>query len=114
MTQLLGALPVFRYRFAFAPEASLALPASAGSAWCRAPLRPAARRWLKARQVGPGYSLYVVWDPKAEAATRAIVGDPARPLEHAVKEVADAGYYQLPAGQIDLVAGRQRGAGGDS
>lgn len=100
MTELLGALPVFRYRFSFTPEAPLALRPFRGSTWRGALVPLTTNEWLKARQVGPAYWLYVVWGPKAQGAKPTTVRDPANALEHAAKEIAGTPYCELPAAAI--------------
>ncbi len=65
-----------------------------------APIRLTTNEWLKARQLGPTYWLYVVWDPKAEGATPTIVRDPAHTLEHAAREIAATRYYEVSADAV--------------
>lgn len=64
---------------------------------CGAPIRLTTNEWLKARQLGPTYWLYVVWDPKAEGAIPTVVRDPAHALEHAAKEIATTRFFEIPA-----------------
>jgi hypothetical protein len=66
-----------------------------------APVRLTTNEWLKARQFGPTYWLYVVWDPKTEGAQPTCVQDPAHVLEHAAREVAATRFYDIPAQAIE-------------
>ena len=61
-----------------------------------APIRLTTNEWLKARQLGPTYWLYVVWDPKTAGARPTIVRDPAHKLEYAAREIAAGCYWEIP------------------
>jgi len=65
-----------------------------------APIRLTTNEWLKARQLGPTYWLYVVWNPKEPGAQPTLVQDPAHVLEHAVREVAATRYYEVSASAV--------------
>ncbi len=65
------------------------------------PVRMTTNEWLKARQLGETYWLYVVWDPLAPRAQPVCVQDPARALEHAVRQVQVVAGYEVPAEAID-------------
>jgi len=65
-----------------------------------APIRLTTNEWLKARQLGLTYWLYVVWDPKEPGAQPTLVQDPAHVLEHAAREVAATRYYEVSASAV--------------
>ena len=64
------------------------------------PVRMTTNEWLKARQLGETYWLYVVWDPHEPEAEPVCVQDPAHALEHAVREVQVVAGYEVPAEAI--------------
>lgn len=65
------------------------------------PVRMTTNEWLKARQLGETYWLYVVWDPLEPRAAPVCVADPARQLEHAAREVQVVAGYEIPAEAVD-------------
>lgn len=64
-------------------------------------MRMTTNEWLKARQLGETYWLYVVWDPLEPRAAPVCVADPARQLEHAAREVQVVAGYEIPAEAVD-------------
>ena len=57
--------------------------------------------WLKARQLGKTYWLYVVWDPVEAGAEPICVQDPAHRLEYAAREVQVVAGYEMPAEAVE-------------
>ena len=65
------------------------------------PVRMTTNRWLKARQLGKTYCLYVVWDPLEPGAEPISVQDPAQGLEYAAREVLVVAGYEMPAEAVE-------------
>jgi hypothetical protein len=61
------------------------------------PVRLSINEWLKARQLGESYWLYVVWDPTAPNRELVPVQDPGNRLEHLAREVRSISHFELPA-----------------
>jgi hypothetical protein len=68
------------------------------------PVRLTVNEWLKARQLGETYWLYVVWDPVEPGAEPVCVPDPAHTLEHAAREVRVLSGYEVPAEAVERAA----------
>jgi SNF2 family DNA or RNA helicase len=64
------------------------------------PVRLTTNEWLKARQLGETYWLYVVWDPLESGGEPMCVQDPAHRLEYAAREVQVVAGYEIPAEAI--------------
>lgn len=69
------------------------------------PVRLTINEWLKARQLGESYWLYVVWDPIGPTPELVPVPDPGHRLEYAVREVRSVSYMEIPAAGIRGAAG---------
>ena len=69
------------------------------------PVRLTVNEWLKARQLGETYWLYVVWDPVEPGAEPVCVPDPAHTLEHTAREVRVLSGYEVPAEAVERAAG---------
>jgi SNF2 family DNA or RNA helicase len=65
------------------------------------PIRLTTNEWLKARQLGETYWLYVVWDPKEAEARPERVQDPGNRLDHLKKEIREISHYELSADAIE-------------
>jgi SNF2 family DNA or RNA helicase len=74
------------------------------------PVRLTTNEWLKARQLGQTYWLYVVWDPLEPGAEPVCVQDPARALEYATREVRTLSGYEVPAEAVLKQAGSESDA----
>jgi len=61
------------------------------------PIRLTVNEWLKARQLGPTYWLYVVWNPTEPNAELVTIQDPAHRLGAYAREVRIISYYEIPA-----------------
>jgi len=66
------------------------------------PIRLTVNEWLKARQLGPTYWLYVVWNPTEPNAELVTIQDPAHRLGAYAREVRTISYYEIPAEVIEL------------
>jgi hypothetical protein len=76
------------------------------------PVRLTTNEWYKATQLGDTYWLYVVWDPLDHPdPVPVMVQNPAKHLDHAMREVIAARHFDLPADAIEQVANAQRGRG---
>jgi hypothetical protein len=64
------------------------------------PVRLTINEWLKARQLGESYWLYVVWDPTGPAPELVPVSDPGHRLEHVAREVRSVSHMEIPAQAI--------------
>lgn len=64
------------------------------------PVRMTANEWLKARQLGDTYWLYVVWDPTSPDPELVPIPDPGHRLEHVAREVRTVSHIELPAEAI--------------
>lgn len=61
------------------------------------PVRLTINEWLKARQLGESYWLYVVWDPTSSAPELVPVPDPGHRLEYVAREVRSVSHMEIPA-----------------
>ena len=63
-------------------------------------MRLTINEWLKARQLGQSYWLYVVWNPTGTAPELVTVQNPGQRLEHVAREVSAVSHIELPAEAI--------------
>jgi hypothetical protein len=61
--------------------------------------------WLKARQLGDSYWLYVIWDPAAPGAEPVTIQNPGFALEQAAREVRSISHWTVSARAIEELAG---------
>jgi superfamily II DNA or RNA helicase len=64
------------------------------------PVRLSINEWLKARQLGESYWLYVVWDPRTTNRELVSIQDPGNRLEHLAREVQSISHFELSAEAI--------------
>jgi SNF2 family DNA or RNA helicase len=76
-------------------------------------VRLTVNEWLKARQLGETYWLYVAWDPLAPGGEPICVQDPAHRLEYAAREVQVVAGYEVPAEVVERAKSEGRGARSD-
>jgi hypothetical protein len=74
------------------------------------PVRLSINEWLKARQLGESYWLYVVWDPTTPNRELVPIQDPGNRLEHLAREVRSISHFELPASAIASVSVLDSGA----
>jgi len=63
--------------------------------------------WIKARQLGESYWLYVVWNPTEPNASPVLIQNPANALEHAAREVRALSHMAIAAEAIEQVIRRE-------
>jgi len=68
------------------------------------PIHLTRNEWLKARQLGATYWLYVVWSPAETGAAPIVIQNPGFALEHAAREVRAISHVEVPAEAIDDAA----------
>ncbi len=68
------------------------------------PVRLTVNEWLKARQLGESYWLYVVWDPTHPQYELVTVQNPGHRLEHLAREVRSVSHIELSAEAVAQVA----------
>jgi hypothetical protein len=68
------------------------------------PVRLTVNEWLKARQLGESYWLYVVWDASGPAPELARVQNAGHCLEHLAREVRSVSQIELSAESIANMA----------
>jgi hypothetical protein len=66
------------------------------------PVRLTINEWLKSRQLGESYWLYVVWDPTGAAPELVAVPDPGHRLEYIAREVRSVSHMEIPAQAIRI------------
>jgi hypothetical protein len=64
------------------------------------PVRLSINEWLKARQLGESYWLYVVWDPTKPTTELVTVQNPGHRLEYVAREVRSVSHMEIPAQAI--------------
>jgi superfamily II DNA or RNA helicase len=60
--------------------------------------------WLKARQLGESYWLYVVWNPLEPDASPVIIQNPGQRLDHVAREVREISHWEISAQAIDVLS----------
>jgi hypothetical protein len=65
------------------------------------PVRLSINEWLKARQLGDSYWLYVVWEPTKPTHALVTVQNPGHRLEYAAREVRAVSHMEIPAQAIE-------------
>jgi hypothetical protein len=66
------------------------------------PFRLTTKKWCQATQLGDSQWLYIVWDPQYNPGAEPLrIGNPAKHLDHAKKEIVAARHYGIPAEAVE-------------